>query len=318
MKQFRLLSLVCLLILLGVQWVQPVAAGSVAQVSYGPYDLIAAVNALRAQYNLPPYEVEDALMVYAQAHADYMASTGLITHVRADGSRPRDLGLRENIAMGTNYSPSDVIFNLWTDQAHWDNMLAIPSGTVGAGVARSGSFIYYAMDVRPSGSGGSVPAYNPNAAQVTAPPAIQQVVTSTPNPDGSVVHPVGFGQTLWGIAVAYNIKIADILSLNQLPTNAAVYVGQNLIIRPAFTATLSPTITLTPIPPTRTPTPTRTPVPPTLTRTITPTTTLTPRPLVPTLPMAPQTRQTVGLTLIGVCFVGLVLVIFFGFRRVRS
>ncbi len=316
MKQLRIFSLVLVLLALSAAWAKPVSAFP-AQAAYGPYDMIAAVNDLRSQYNLPPYQVEDALMGYAQAHADYMAATGLITHVRADGSRPRDLGLRENIGMGANYSPSDVIFNLWTDQAHWDNMVSIPGGTVGVGVATSGSFIYYAMDVRPSGGGVSLPAPNPNVTQVT-PQVIQDVVTSTPNPDGSVVHTVRFGQTLWGIAVAYNLKIADILSINQLPTNASVYVGQNLIIQPAFTATLSPTITLTPVPATRTPTPTRTPVPPTLTRTPTLMPTLTARPLVPTLDMAPQTRQTVGLTLMGVCFVGLVLVVIFGFRRAKS
>jgi uncharacterized protein YkwD len=38
------------------------------------YDVIAAVNALRASYGLPPYAVDNLLMLAAQGQADYLAS----------------------------------------------------------------------------------------------------------------------------------------------------------------------------------------------------------------------------------------------------
>ena len=39
------------------------------------YDVIAAVNNLRASYGLPPYDVDPILMMAAQTQADYLAST---------------------------------------------------------------------------------------------------------------------------------------------------------------------------------------------------------------------------------------------------
>ena len=50
--------------------------------------LIAAVNELRATYNLEPYQVDGELMAIAQAHSDYQASINERTHVRADGTGP--------------------------------------------------------------------------------------------------------------------------------------------------------------------------------------------------------------------------------------
>src|SRR5512141_1267802 len=46
----------------------------------GPSALIAAVNDLRAARGLAPYTVSSILMGTAQGQADYMASTGTVTH----------------------------------------------------------------------------------------------------------------------------------------------------------------------------------------------------------------------------------------------
>ncbi len=53
------------------------------------YDLIAAVNALRASNGLPPLQTDGSLMAAAQSHADYQASIGSWTHTGANGSTPR-------------------------------------------------------------------------------------------------------------------------------------------------------------------------------------------------------------------------------------
>jgi LysM repeat protein len=71
---------------------------------------------------------------------------------------------------------------------------------------------------------------------------IEPLLTATPNPDGSVVHVVGYGQALWSIAIAYGVKINDIRRLNNLPFDSThIYTGQKLIIRPP--GTVSPSIT---------------------------------------------------------------------------
>ncbi|MDX1437480.1 MAG: CAP domain-containing protein, partial [Anaerolineales bacterium] len=79
-------------------------------------DLIAAVNALRASNGLPPLQADSALMSIAQAHSNYQASIGSVTHTGAGGTRPRDraaaagygggatIFVSENIAGGTNLS----------------------------------------------------------------------------------------------------------------------------------------------------------------------------------------------------------------------
>src|SRR5688572_18232334 len=53
-----------------------------------PDDVIAEVNELRASNDLPPYEVDSILMIIAQAQAEYIASTGVVTHFDEDGARP--------------------------------------------------------------------------------------------------------------------------------------------------------------------------------------------------------------------------------------
>jgi LysM repeat protein len=98
---------------------------------------------------------------------------------------------------------------------------------------------------------------------------VSPVITSTPRPDGTIVHEVQYGQTLYDIALAYGVTIEYLKGLNYL-SNSNIYVGQKLVIRPASTLTpvgsTTATFTNTPKPtstkkPTSTPKPTRTPTP---------------------------------------------------------
>ena len=52
------------------------------------YDLINAVNALRASRGLPAYSINSTLMSVAQAHSDYQAAIGTVTHYGPGGTRP--------------------------------------------------------------------------------------------------------------------------------------------------------------------------------------------------------------------------------------
>ncbi len=148
----------------------------------------------------------------------------------------------------------------------------------------------------------------------TALPVIQPVLTATANPDGSVIHQVESGQSLWSIAIAYGVTIAQILEWNGLAQDAVLRVGQTLVIQPSFRPTVSPTPTLTPIPPTRTPSPTATPFTPTLTRTATLTPTETPPPLIEWQPPPWLTQETLGIGLILISAAGLIFVILAAFR----
>ena len=51
-----------------------------------PLELINAVNELRVSSGLAPYSINSILMATAQAHADYMAATGTVSHMGLGGT----------------------------------------------------------------------------------------------------------------------------------------------------------------------------------------------------------------------------------------
>jgi LysM repeat protein len=100
-------------------------------------------------------------------------------------------------------------------------------------------------------NGTSVPA-------ATSQPTIAPVTTSTPNPDGAVIHIVEPGQTLWTIATSYHVSLQDLYTLNGLSDKSVIVPGQKVLVKAAVgTATPTPTE----LPPTPTNTPTRSATP---------------------------------------------------------
>jgi LysM repeat protein len=278
--------LVCLITILLIGL--PVKEG-IAQAG-DPWALISEVNALRASYGLQPYKINNALMSSAQTHSNYMLDIGSVTHSGPGGSRPHDRAvaagygggalvyISENIAMGINLSPQQAVYNMWQDALHLETMISSRYTDIGAGVAVSGDRVYYTIDVGyVAGSPGN--SSSPPSSNTTQPPTgstgptpvyIEPVVVSTPNPDGSIIHIVGSGQSLWNIAAVYEIPLSDLLALNGLSENTFIHPGDKLIIKPATTATTTletteaVTLTLT-VTPTGSPTPSPTTKPPTLT-----------------------------------------------------
>lgn len=216
------------------------------------FEIIVAVNELRASYGLPPYEENAILMTTAQAQADYMASTGTVTHSGPGGisltqrlinaGYQMEGGFRaENILSASpNASGYDIVHSsYWADADHQNTMLSPNLTEIGAGVAVSGGRGYYVIDcARPAGASGNTTTTN--AAPVTRLPSdlMSPVIVSTPRSDGAVYHEVKFGQTLWSIAIAYGTTIEQIKLLNKLGSND-IYPGQQLLIMIA--GTLTPT-----------------------------------------------------------------------------
>jgi LysM repeat protein len=245
-----------------------------------PYDVIAAVNELRAGMGLPALEINGSLMASAQGQSDYLGSnygTNFPSwdqgHIGAGGTYARDravaagyplaagMNVVENWAGGNNSTAlSEIIYNYWSDSAHMSTMVTADGVAVGAGVTEGNGYVYYILDVAVkygsggTNTGGGVASTIPTTA-VTAQVAPVQV--ATPNADGKVIHVVKSLQTLWSIAVAYDITIDQIKATNGLK-NDTIFTGQELVIQAAYTPTPSPTATLTPRPPTRTPIPQQT------------------------------------------------------------
>jgi LysM repeat protein len=251
------------------------------------YSLIAAVNQLRAANGLPALQVNSILMSVVQAHTDYQAAIGEVTHIGADGSHPRDRAaaagygggssffISENIGGGTNLSVAEVIGWWQGDDLHLNTMLGASYAEIGAGVSVAGDFVYYTIDTAYVSGGSYIPAAPSGATAIP----IYYVSIATPNPDGSVVHIVQSGQTLIGIAQAYGVSVDGIKALNNLVSDS-IYAGDALLIipagTPAPTGTATATITATHVDtPTRQPTRTPTAIPTTALIAATPTPTPT-------------------------------------------
>ncbi len=87
----------------------------------------------------------------------------------------------------------------------------------------------------------------------------------TPPPTATPIlyHSVRSGQTLWEIAITYNLTLDDLLTLNNIDQNAILQPGDQLLVREAV-PTAVPTLpsTETPVPAAPTATPTLTPTTP--------------------------------------------------------
>ncbi len=258
-----------LLVLLLASFLDPArAAPARAESSPRPllataYELIDAVNSYRAQNGMPAYAISSILMGTAQSQADYMASIGQVTHTGPGGSSYSDRLIAagyssvfrsENIISGSpNASGWDLVNSpTWADSLHQHTMLSPELCEVGAGVALGGGTAYYVLDAAcPSGSGGAGSSPVPGATSVGgggAAPTPVTVIPNTPKPDGSISHIVQPGETLWSIAIAYQITIAELKANNRLTTDL-VYPGDTLVVFfPKATQTPAPTSTRTPIP----------------------------------------------------------------------
>jgi hypothetical protein len=206
------------------------------------YDLINQVNNLRASLGMNPYQIDAWLMSYAQEHTEYQASIQRGTHQHSDGTFPWEIGLQENVASGDGITVYDVVYNIWVDEGHRKTMVGYPGGWIGAGIALAeNGQVYYTIDVRPAGDSETI-----TPIPSTAIPFVP-LITNTPQQDGTIIHVVQPGETLWHIAISYGVSVDVIRSLNGLAADSTIiYIGQKLLIRPAnVTPQTSPSETST-------------------------------------------------------------------------
>jgi LysM repeat protein len=79
-----------------------------------------------------------------------------------------------------------------------------------------------------------------NTEGYLTPTPVGMVLTSTPYPDGKIMHEVQSHQTLSTIARAYGVTVSNILRLNGIQADWILRIGQELVIDPGH-ATPSPT-----------------------------------------------------------------------------
>ena len=237
-----------------------IAPRSSAQVG-DAWQLIAEVNALRASYGLPAYEVNSALMAAAQSHSEYQASIGTWTHSGPGGSRPHDRAVAagygggaqvyvsENVATGVDLSPSTTVYQMWQDAVHLETMISSNYRHIGAGVAvADDGWVYYTIDVgyiAGNPGDGPQPTAVPTLPGGTPAPtaiALVPITVATPRSDGAIIHVVQYGQFLENIANAYSISLQELLEKNYLNQDTVIFPGDKLLIKPSTTPDGSPTV----------------------------------------------------------------------------
>ena len=224
-------------------------SGNLPRAADSPYDLIEAVNALRASYGLAPYTINSILMYTAQAQADFMAATGDVTHAGPGGigltarllaagyPLGGDLsagGFRaENITSGAENRTAQSAVEGWTgDALHLNTMISPNLSEIGAGVTVAKGRVYFVIDCALPNMDGLPQSSTSVPGSGSALPSreVSIAVVSTPNSDGDVIHEVKQGQSLWQIAIAYDVKVDDIKRLNNL-SDDNIYPGNKLLVK---------------------------------------------------------------------------------------
>jgi LysM repeat protein len=81
---------------------------------------------------------------------------------------------------------------------------------------------------------GVAPTAQPTAGAVQPTTVAQPQPTALPpvtNPDGSIVHTIVSGDTLFGLAFQYNVPVDTLLALNGLTKDSLLSIGQKIIIK---------------------------------------------------------------------------------------
>ena len=227
------------------------------------------MNALRASYGLDPYLVDGLLMISAQGQADYLAamSPDIVNGHTGPGGTDADqrafnVGFPyvEGLDINENWAslPEDgtveiLIYQAWGDEIHMHTMLHDRGQLVGMGVAQADGRYYYILDVAAYwGDAGltaqpTTLAYGEGAAtRQYVSQYIAPVTKAKPGADGSIVHTVQSGQSLFMLAQHYGVSVDDLRALNGLQTSDMIYIGQKIIIRGPTPAAETPAQTAAP------------------------------------------------------------------------
>ena len=237
-------------------------------------DLLARMNALRAQHGLPGYSINGALTIAAQQQAQWIVDTGTIAHTHPDGSGPRtraiaagypSLQIGENIYGGTNATANDAWVFWINSPIHFQGLVNPAYQEVGIGIAHGGWGSAFVLDFGGAGAPISVGGGGSNSSgggsnAAAAPPAY----IGGNDENGNIKHIVQPGDTLGDIALIYGYSWSDLpymMQLNGLSNVRDLEVGSIFLVPPKAG-------TYTPTPDNRPPT--ETPVPTSVPATITP------------------------------------------------
>lgn len=169
-------------------------------------------------------------MNIAQSQAEYISSTGVMTHFDVNGLRPYQHAIEagysvagdlsvggffaENLHSGVGLSPAGAVAFWKGDPSQLNTMLSTNFKEAGAGMTLADGVTYFVLD---AGAENGTPAATSTAtlssseaiistAGAAGTPAVV-VMLSTPLDSGEVYHLVQKNEALWSIALAYHTTI---------------------------------------------------------------------------------------------------------------
>ncbi|MEW5986418.1 MAG: LysM peptidoglycan-binding domain-containing protein [Chloroflexota bacterium] len=203
------------------------------------YEIIDLVNQVRGRYGLPPYQINGALMAAAQVQADWLAANGIYSHYWPNGSSPQSRAAAagyvgyatENIVGGTALTPGQGVTWWENSNVHFNTMISPRYMDVGAGFATGLDQNFYVLVV--GAPSDSPPAVLSVAGQTTPDEnfIVIPITLAAPGEDGSIVHTVQTGQTLWAIAARYEVSLSDLYLFNNLNDQSLLRPGDEIIVQ---------------------------------------------------------------------------------------
>ncbi len=206
------------------------------------YDLILAMNTLRVSNGLSALIEDPIVNAVAQNTADIMAANQMSWHIGDVRGRLAAAGYgggatvwaTENFAVG--HMTLEAIMQVWSDPDHMRPATVPAYCHVGAGVAQAANgSTYYVLQAAYTSSHSCGPYTYPEgtAAPAGTMPVSQIIVPvqiATPDADGKIYHIVQAGQSLWSIAISYQVTIQDLEVWNNISRDTGLQIGQRLFI----------------------------------------------------------------------------------------
>ncbi len=199
-------------------------------------DILQLVNQVRAEYGLPALSYNASLATAAQNHAGFIAANAIYSHIGVNGSTWQDRAQAagytgyagENLVGGTRLTPQQGV-TWWRNSAvHFSNMLNPRWTEAGVGFAVGNGQNFYVMVF---GTPNDAPPPRAEQQVVDVPFIVAPIELALPNEDGSIVHTVLEGHTLWAIAARYEVSLADLYLFNALTEDSVINPGDKLTIR---------------------------------------------------------------------------------------
>ncbi len=199
-------------------------------------DILQLVNQVRAEYGLSGVTHNPALAAAAQNHANFIAQNAIYSHIGINGSTWQDRAeaagytgyAGENLVGGTQLTPQQGVIWWRNSAVHFSNMLNPRWTEAGVGFAVGNGQNFYVMVF---GTPYDAPPPPAERRVVDVPFIVAPIQLAAPNEDGSIIHTVLEGHTLWAIAARYEVSLADLYLFNALTDDSVINPGDTLTIR---------------------------------------------------------------------------------------